>query len=62
MERIERTVTAIIIMLILFFTFFNSCSSEEEYDFVVDKNGLGDFTTIGEAIESAYDGSTIYVK
>jgi parallel beta-helix repeat protein len=67
---VKYTVTICTLLLFqLFFTINivaeiaeNNISIHKKYDFIVDKSGNGDFTSIQQAIDYAHPGSTVYVR
>lgn len=68
MRRVSKYAVAICIFLLIQLIFAvntagNAVSTNsQEYDFIVDKSGNGDFTSIQQAIDHAKSGSTVYVK
>ena len=52
---------SVFLLVQLIFT-INISADSQEYDFVVDKSGNADFTSIQQAIDNARPGSTVYVK
>jgi len=63
MRRVSKYSVMISVFLLvqLIFT-INISADSQEYDFVVDKSGNADFTSIQQAIDNARPGSTVYVK